>query len=354
MLFNPTQTSSLPSAVVFLSIGLTYSLSGFSQQVSSEKNHSDRILKEIAKSYYSQVAEAEKRIQESQERRQSDRKSGSFTMPMTATGKIVDRWGNPVAGLSVDVTRNNDERIIGLGKTNRLGEFNLELTTGDYRNVFTTVTDEKNKYSRWAQGGFNSGIVDAYIQLDREVNQSFLKQLTAESDEKRRLMLLMEVIGNRQFSLDLPEHYIYIGAMREDLLRIIESHEFEKKAGNASPAERAQFLITVWNADEDKSLIEEWLSNKEDNYKPSQVFSGTTIDEACKAFVDQYWADTKPEQRPTNSMGAPVIDKSEQHAIIDYSVDYAQWGYAKRLVLRKQKEQWVIKLVWNHAHYNYE
>ena len=192
------------------------------------------------------------------------------------------------------------------------------------------------------------------VRLDREIGKGFLKGLIDEKDQERRLWMLLEIVGDRQFATEIHDLFPHIGMLRDDLLQLVQSKAFEAKDGRHSPpAERACSLLAYWHDPADEPVFGGWLNNQKYIKHPmDKKFVGKTITEVCKQWADHHFDNEKPEDRTFNTFNEPLLDPSGKHALVQFWVEYKIWGYSQVLVLTKQQSEWQLKFVAKGEHWH--
>lgn|GEM_PF-1873961 len=305
----------------------------------------------VAKAYYAEVQQATEAEKKSDERHSKAMRSETLPMPKVATGLVVDRQGTTVPGARVVVEREASDEVLGEGTTNATGKFEVTLSTQSYRGLTLTVT--KDGFNRWAMGGLYGGIVGCRVRLDRVIDDTFWKARNAERDGERRLWMLLEIVGDRQFSTEMHDIFPHIGALREELLQLVQSKAFDAKDGRfSSPAETACFLLAYWYDPADEPLFSKWLKNQKHIESPKKTLVGETITEVCTQWADHHFPGKKPEERTFNTFGKPLVDSTGNHALVEFWVQYKHWGYSQWLVLTKQQAKWQLRFVAEHRHWH--
>jgi len=267
-----------------------------------------------------------------------------------ATGTIVDRQGRTIPGARVVIEREASDEVIGEGTTDATGRFQITLFTQSYKGLTLTVT--KDGFTRWAMGGLYGGIVDYRVRLDREVDDQFLKSLTGEKNKEKELWMLLEIIGDRQFSKETSDLFPHLGVLRGDLLDLVQSKAFDAEDGrHSSPAETACYLLAYWYDPADEPLFRGWLKNQKHIGFPKKTLAGQTIAEVCTQWADHHFPGKKPEERTFNTFGKPLVDSTGDRALVEFWVEYKHWGYSQWLVLTKQQAKWQLKFVAEHRHF---
>ena len=297
----------------------------------------------VAKAYYAQVQKA------------AEEKAGrrdSRAMPKMATGIVVDRQGNAISGASVVIGRGVSDAALGEGTTDANGRFEITLSAQSYKGLSVIVT--KDGFNRWAFGGIQGGIVGYRVRLDREIDKGFLKGMIDEKDQERRLWMLLEIVGDRQFATEIHDIFPHIGALRDDLLYLVQSEAFEAKDGrNSSPADRARSLLAYWHDPADESVFGRWLKKQKHIKHPmDKKFVGKTVTEVCRLWADYHFDNEKPEDRTFNTFNESVLDPSGNHALVQFSVEYKIWGYSQVLVMTKQQSEWHLRFVAKGEHWD--
>ncbi len=300
----------------------------------------------VAKAYYAQVQEAAGK---------APQKEGSTSIstppkPKKAIGMVVDRQGRAIPGARVMIERESTNDVLGNGTTSATGQFQITLSTQSYKGLSLTIT--KEGFTRWAMGGLYGGIVDYRIRLDREVTDAFLKSLIDEKDKERRLWMLLDLVGDRQFAKEIRDLFPHLGMLRNDLLDLVRSKVFGTKDGrHSSPAERACFFLAYWYDPADEPLFKGWLKDQRHVEYPKKTLAGKTITEVCQQWADHHFVGKKPEDRTFHTFGKPSLDPTGNHALVEFWVEYKHWGYTQLLVLTKQQGKWQLRFVAEHNHW---
>jgi len=308
----------------------------------------------VARAYYAQVQKAAEKEEKAGKRSSEAMWSKTPPTPKMATGVVVDRQGRAIPGASVVVERESKDVVLGKGTTDTTGKFQITLSTQSYKGLTLTVT--KDGFTRWALGGIYGGIVGYQVRLDREIDKGFLKSLNDEKGEERRLWMLLEIVGDREFGTEIRDLFPHIGMLRDDLLRLVQSKAFDAKDGrHSSPADRACSLLAYWHDPADEPIFRGWLKSQKHIWKPTDKnMVGKTIPEVCKQWANHHFGNKKPEDRTFNSFNKPLLDPSGNHALVQFWVEYKDWGYSQVLVLTKQLGEWQLKFVADDEHWHME
>jgi len=86
---------------------------------------------------------------------------------------------------------------------------------------------------------------------------------------------------------------------------------------------------------------------------PADDFVAATIDEVCREYANDYWKETKPKDRTFNIFNPPIVDPTETHAMVDYFIRYAAWGYEDRLILVKKQGKWRLMMTYEHTRFRF-
>ena len=328
-----------------LAVACTFLLAADAPQKPSFRTHET-----VAKAYYAQVQQAAEAEKKAEERRSKAMRSET-PPPKMATGTIVDRQGGAIPGARVVIEREASDEALGEGTTDATGRFQITLSTQSYKGLTLTVT--KDGFNRWAVGGLEGGIVDCRVRLDREVDDQFLKSHIGEKDKETKLWMLLEIIGDRQFSKEISDLFPHLGMLRRDLLDLVQSKAFAAKDGRfSSPAETVCFLLAYWHDPADEPVFNGWLKKQKHIEFPKNTLAGETITEVCTQWADHHFPGKKPEERTLNTFGSPLVDSTGDHALVEFWVEYKYWGYSQWLVLTKQQGKWRLRFVAEHRHWD--
>ena len=312
----------------------------------------DAAIEAAAKSYYARVREHEKREKAALDRGTEAMGDESFKPPAVATGLVRDRFDEPVPNAKIVVAKEaSSDQALGEASTDATGRFRIPLKSNAYRGLTLTVTAKG--FDRWACGGIYGGLVDYPVRLDRVVGDACFAAIRAEPDRSRRVSMLLDMVGTRQMgSPELPLLYPRLGALREDLLAIAQSASFAAKDDRGeSPAERARRLLIFWFDPADEPLIRKWVAQSPGRLRLEDK-SAATIEAVCAAYADWHFGHKK--ERTFNRFSEPLFGPDKDHALVEFEVRYADWGYSEYLVLLKQKDRWALKLVAEHMHMHFK
>ena len=230
------------------SVGAVFLLLAFGSSVRGEpEDLMVRAARAVAERYYARLPET------------GDGKSHRPPQP-TATGLVVDRRGRPVADARVVIECGSDERH-GEGRTGSDGRFEI-LYSHPEEKMGLTVTAPG--FTRWAVAAvYDPHELAGYrVRLDRELGRDFLTSLVAEPDPESRIWGLLEIVGERQFGLEVADAFPYLGALRADLLAIVKSQAFARPDDEprpGSPDKQARRLLAFWADPADEPLVRDWL-----------------------------------------------------------------------------------------------
>jgi hypothetical protein len=309
----------------------------------------DGTIDAVAKSYYARVREYEKREKLVLDRSATAMGDRSFESPAVATGVVRDRSDQPVANARIVVAKEgSSDDVLGEAHTDANGCFNIHLKSVAYRGLTLTVTAEG--FDRWARGIYG-GLVDYPVRLDRMIDDAYFAAINAEGDRSSRISMLLDLVGMREMEMpELSLLYPRLGSMRQDLLAIAQSSAFAAEDDRgASPAGRAIHLLIFWYDPVDEPLIRKWVAKNPGRFRLEDK-SGTTIEAVCTAYADDHFGQKK--ERTSNSFNPPIFGPGNDHALVEFWVTYAYWGYSEYLVLIKQNDRWGLKLVAEHTHFH--
>jgi hypothetical protein len=307
-------------------------------------------LEGVAQAYYKEVRLAAERDKAAQDRSTRDLWNPPPSNPRTATGTVVDLWGERVAGAAVVVRPETGDRVLGAGKTDDRGNFRVALSTAMYKGLTLEVTAPG--FARWAVGGLYGGLVDQPVRMSREIDAAYFGAVAAEKDRGRRLRLLLDLVGNRQTGMpEPPEIYAQIGLVRSDLADLVRSKAFEQKDDpRQSPADRALWLLFFWQDAADADLFGTYAAANPACKRLDGRDSGETADKACRAYADAFFG---AGQRTEHGFSTPVYGPDQDRALVEFTVRYAFWGYSQLLVLVKTGDRWTVKVMCDYRHFEF-
>lgn len=310
---------------------------------------------ELAKEYYALIDQAVQKERIASERSHQAMWNKKILVPATARGRVVNRQGQAVADAEVIVATESTQELLGQGRTDRDGRFLIKLNKRKYRGLSLTVN--AGSYTRWAQTAFYGGITDYVVQLDREINQAFIDDLI-RTDQPSRLWKLLEVVGKRQFALEIENIFSQLGELRTDLWQLIESMAFDRADDqwrDSSPVDRAKRFLVVWFAKDDEAKIKQWASDKEwFRYRrlAPLALSDETIAAVCWKWAKFHFEEQKITTPTYHTCNQPITDREASHALVQFSVRYAHWGYSEWLTIVKDNERWQLKLITEGERYH--
>jgi len=218
------------------------------------------------------------------------------TKPWTATGRVVDVQGRPVAGAALDVSITNHEYrsvTIGRGVSGADGGFALRLTTNEYGDLGLGV--DAPGFAHWGWAGFPRGVADEKIVLHRIIDRPFIEGLRAVRDPAERARRVLEIAA----SDDLPEieqMLPYLGELRAELAAIVRAGTTEPRdrRDGSSPSDHAARLLAYWADPADDVLVVPWLK-KNWGGRPAHVahlgLSAASIQDVCDRWREIHFAD---------------------------------------------------------------
>lgn len=283
------------------------------------------------------------------------------TKPRTASGRVVDVQGRPVAGAAVEVSITNQEYrsvTIGQGVTGDDGRFALTLTTNDYGDVGLGV--DAPGFAHWGWAGFPRGIVSEEIVIHRAIDETFLDGLRSVRDPDERARRVLEIAASDDLP-DIEKLFPYLAELRPDLAAVARARPAGPKLRRTdrSPADQALRLLAYWADPADDALVTPWI-RKNWGARPAHVahlgLAADSIDELCDRWREIHFADQRiTSGEPPSLCHQPVTDSTGTHALSLFKVQYKYWGYDMHLVTRREGERWVLRGVVENGieHYRY-
>lgn len=269
--------------------------------------------------------------------------------PSTATGRVVDLQGRPVAGAAVEVSimgQDYRRQTLGRGVSDVDGGFALSLSTNEYGNLGIEV-EAPGFVSGW--DSFPRGIVDETIVLGRIVDRAFLDALRSVRDPQERARRVLEIAASDD-PPEIEEMFPYLGELRSDLAAIVRAGITEPKGRRSerTPAYQASRLLAYWADPADDALLAPWIK-KNWGARPAHVahlgLAADSIDEICHRWSEIHFVDQKiaADRVPWNTCVQPLVDRTGTHALALFQVRYAIWGYDMYLVMRQESGRWVLR-----------
>ncbi|HSK77022.1 MAG TPA: carboxypeptidase-like regulatory domain-containing protein [Thermoanaerobaculia bacterium] len=273
-----------------------------------------------------------------------DGKSDRPAQP-TAMGLVVDLRGRPVDYARVVVECGAGE-IHGEGRTGADGRFEIPYSNPEEKMGLTVTAPG---FTRWAVVAVYEPheLVDYRVRLDREIGRHFLKALVAEPDPESRIWGLLEILGSRQFSYDIAEVFPFLGALRADLLAILESRAFTRPDDEprpGSPDEQARELLAFWADPRDEPLVRDWKRARS-VVLPASELSGEDLFGACTAWAAESCKSRTDTNPPPAFCDVKATDAEGTRALVNLSVRYAYWGSEEHLVFVREGKSWKLRLV---------
>jgi hypothetical protein len=276
--------------------------------------------------------------------------------PATATGRVLDVHGQPVARAAIEVSitaQDYKSLTIGAGTTDADGRFALDLSTTSYGDLGLGV--EAPGFKNWGWAGFPEGIVDEEIVLSRVIDRTFLEHLRSVSDREERAHGVFEVAASDDLP-EIDELFPYLGELRPGLAAIVRARTAEPKVkrDGSTPADHALRLLALRADPADDALVEPWMK-AEWAFEPALTkVSGESIYEVCSRWGDVHFAkEGVSKQPPPSYCQNQVVDSSGLHAMALWNVRYMHWGYSMHLVMRREGDRWVLRGVTSGTIYHF-
>jgi hypothetical protein len=313
---------------------------GPSDKAAGAEKPASSSIEDIAKEYYKHVRISKQRDKAASARSNRNMWKPPPSSPNVATGTVMDRFGQCVAGAEILIRADTGDQELGCGKTDNRGNFRVRLSRSVYKGLRLDVTAPG--FTGWGLTVYG-GIVDQPVRMDREIGAAYFEALAAEKDARQRIRLILELVGSRQLGEPkLVRIYSQIGLARKDLAAFIRSKAFEYKDDEwASPANRARYLLFFWQDEADADLINQDVPTHANYRLLKDGPSGTTIDEACRRYAEAHFA---RRRKTAHGFGDPVYGPDHDRALLELTVTYAVWGYSQYVVLTKRGGQWTVKV----------
>lgn len=278
--------------------------------------------------------------------------------PWTATGRVVDVHGRPVEGAALEVSITNQRyqpETIGRGFSGADGRFSFRLTTNEYGDVGLGI--ETPGFARWGWV-FDRGVVNEKVVLWRIIDRRFIERLRTVRDPAERARQALEIAASHDLP-EIEEMFPYLGEMRAELAAIVRAKTTEPRdrSDGATPADRASRLLAYWADPADDVLLTPWLK-KNWGARPAHManlgLSAASIDEVCNRWrVIHFAAEGVSDSPPWSSCEKEVMDRTGTHALALFHVQYAYWGYDMYLVMRRERDRWILRGVADHNIYHF-
>jgi hypothetical protein len=269
--------------------------------------------------------------------------------PRTASGRVVDVQGRPVAGAAVEVSiTGQDYRpvTIGEGVSGVDGRFALNLSTNEYGDLGLGV--EAPGFARWGWAGFPRGIVGEEIVIHRAIDRAFLDGLRSVRDPEERARRVLEIAASDDLP-DIEELFPYLADLRLDLAAMVRARPDGPKMRrpDRTPADEALRLLAYRADPADDALVAPWI-RKNWGARPAHVahigLAADSIGGICDRWREIHFADQGiASDRPPSVCHEPVADRTGTHALALFTVRYQSWGYDMHLVTRREGKRWVLR-----------
>jgi hypothetical protein len=281
--------------------------------------------------------------------------------PSTATGRVVDVQGRPVAGAAIEVSimgQDYRRRTLGQGVSDGDGRFAVSLSLNEYDSTGGIGVDAPGFVSDWAS--FPGGIVDETIVLRRIVDRPFLEALRAVRDPQERARRVLEIAASDAADLpEMEEMFPYLGELRRELAAIVVAGTEAPTVRRTdwSPAYHASRLLAYWADPADDALLAPWIK---ENWgaRPAHVahlgLSAGSVYEVCARWSEIHAADQSASGcQALGTCRPPLVDRTGTHALALFGVRYAHWGYDMYLVMRREGKRWVLRGVADNKLYHF-
>ena len=286
---------------------------------------------------------------------------GDQRKPRTASGRVVDVQGRPVAGAAIEISMTSQDYrsvTIGQGVSGIDGRFALTLSTNEYGDLGLGV--DAPGFEHWGWAGFPRGIVNEEIVIHRVVDRTFLDALRAVRDPEERARRVLEIAASDDLP-DIEELFPYLAELRSELAAIARARTDEPKVRRTgrSPADQALRLLAYWADPADDALVAPWIKKNWGGRKAHVAHLGLgadSIQEICNRWREIHFADQGIASDPPASLCLePVTDRTGTHALALFVVRYKYWGYDMHLAMRREGTRWVLRGVAENTthHYRY-
>jgi hypothetical protein len=298
--------------------------------------------------YHEYVSVARRHAGIAAKRNERAQKGYAEKIPLTiATGLVLDRTNTAVPGATVMITSSTTNDLIGEGRTDARGKFDVTLYTNAYRSLVLHVIAAG--FEKWVRGEIHGGIVDYRVQLSREIDERFLKALIVESDPRIRLWMLLEIVGVREEPLDVKTVYRHIGDFRTELYRVLNTPGFHTNdSEEGSPAKRALQLLAFWQEPADTRVILEHLPRRGYILLKRSVITGPSPGQVCRRWANMHFAQQGLNPPPQASCGKPHYGPDRNRALLEFRVFEAYSSYSHLLSMIYNGREWDLKLVKEH------
>lgn len=310
-------------------------------EINSPPADSLAVLERVAHTYYTQqdisTAYNEQAFETASQQAKSLKKKTKSSNKFV--GKVLDRRGCSTEDALVVLEIDDETQIKKV--TDPTGGVTFSRPS-----KFSSLIVTKEGYSRWASV---TGTIDSYqVIFDKELDERFLRGLLVQSNPEEKIWGLLEIVGERQFSLEVEKVYPFIGSFRTELLQVIQSGLFDKSDDrDNSPAARAKDLLEWWHDPSDKPFFTT-------TSVPVDI-TEETIEEVCAKWADYHFdvqEKKKGEQRTFHYCDEPILGLDGQHALINFYVRYAIWGYSQKLSILKESDLWKLQMVRDGSHWH--
>lgn len=269
--------------------------------------------------------------------------------PRTASGRVVDVQGRPVAGAAIEISiTSQDYRsvTIGEGFSGADGRFALTLSTNEYGDLGLGV--DAPGFAHWGWAGFPRGIVNEEIVVHRVIDRTFLDALRSVRDPEERARHVLEIAASDDLP-EIEEMFPYLAELRPDLAAIARARTAEPKVprNGRSPADQALRLLSYRADPADDALVAPWIRKNWGGRAAHVAHLGLAADsthELCDRWREIHFADQRiASNRPASVCREPVTDRTGTHVLVLFEVRYRYWGYDMHLVMRQEGMRWVLR-----------
>lgn len=268
--------------------------------------------------------------------------AASAASTTAVTGKVVDAHGASVANAHVSVAPEHGAPF-GQGASNAEGRFAFDVK--GHSHGYWTLHVEAAGFESLSRLVEPKAMRNARVDLDRHIDEAFLAGIPGITDPAERIERIEDLLTHDEWTLPRDLVFRYTGILREDLLAATQ-RTTRNESGSAL-SERAFELLAYWDDPRDQALLKPWRAQNTYFRAP---YDGPVVapdtDAMCEAWARVHFAhEGTGKSWPWYHCGAPAIDPTGTHALIEFEVRYANWYYTLWLVLWRdgKDEPWTLR-----------